>query len=406
MKTLEHRPVHLAVIAAFLLVGTVQSVRGEAEPAAPVPPAAELQRVRIEPGHLEGTLQLPAISLRTEMDVRQIDLKNISRITFQRDPKDGHASDSIQLVNREIVRGRVVQDAFPVQLDDGQTKSFAAKELSEIRVLRERHASLFTVLLGLFTLTAMEIVLGIDNVIFLAIVAGTLPAPQQPKARRLGLAAALGTRLLLLFTLSFLLGLTAPVFTLPELPFLHDLEAREVSWRDIILLVGGAFLIGKSVLEMHEKLEHAKAAEAAGGVAPPVRVRSFARVIATIAVIDIVFSLDSVITAVGMVDADQLWVMVTAMILAMLVMLWFSGPIGRFVDKHPTVKVLALAFLILIGVMLVAEGLGLHINKGYIYFAMAFGVGVEMVNMKLRRRSSAKAANADSGPAAAPSSGA
>jgi predicted tellurium resistance membrane protein TerC len=254
-------------------------------------------------------------------------------------------------------------------------------EIHEIRVLHERPLSLFAILLGLVTLTAMEIVLGLDNVVFLAIVAGRLPVEQQPKARRIGLAAALGTRLLLLFTLTFLLGLTEPIFTFPDLPLLHDLEAREVSWRDIILLAGGAFLIGKSALEIHEKVEQAKNVEGTTAIRPA----SFVRTIVTIAVIDIVFSLDSVITAIGMVDADQLWVMVTAMVIAMIVMLWFSGPIGRFVEKHPTVKVLALAFLVLIGVMLVAEGLGQHINKGYIYFAMAFGVGVEMVNMRLRR---------------------
>src|SRR5262249_6351618 len=158
------------------------------------------------------------------------------------------------------------------------------------------------VLLGLLTLAAMEIVLGIDNIIFLAIIAGKLPEPQRPKARRLGLIAALGTRLLLLFFLSWLLGLTAPLFTLPDLPLLHDLEAREVSGRDLVLLAGGLFLIYKSVREMHEKLEEAKAEQAGEPAAPPGRPVSFARTIALIAVIDIVFSLDSVITAVGMVE--------------------------------------------------------------------------------------------------------
>jgi predicted tellurium resistance membrane protein TerC len=345
---------------------------------APVP---AFQRVRIDPGGIEGTLQLSTIRLRTDVDTRDIDVGQINRLTFQGDASAEHAGDAVELRNKEIVRGRLLQDKFPVILANGQVKELPRADIEQIKIQRDEHVSIFTILVGLLTLTAMEIVLGIDNVIFLAIVAGKLPDEQQPKARRIGLTAALGTRLLLLFTLSFLLGLTRPVFTLPDLPLLHDLEAREVSWRDIILLAGGAFLIGKSVHEMHEKLEHAKSGEAPKVTRPP----SFVRAIVTIAVIDIVFSLDSVITAVGMVE--HLWVMVTAMVIAMLVMLWFSGPISRFVEKHPTVKVLALAFLILIGVMLVAEGLGQHINKGYIYFAMAFGVGVEMVNMRLRRKS-------------------
>jgi predicted tellurium resistance membrane protein TerC len=159
-------------------------------------------------------------------------------------------------------------------------------------------------------------------------------------------------------------------------------EAREVSWRDIILLAGGLFLIGKSTFEMHKKVEEAKAEHAGEAVATPSKAASFGWTIVTIAVIDIVFSLDSVITAVGMVE--QVWVMVVAMVLAMLVMLYFAGPIADFVERHPTIKVLALSFLILIGVMLVAEGLGQHIDKGYIYVAMAFALVVELVNMRLR----------------------
>jgi predicted tellurium resistance membrane protein TerC len=229
----------------------------------------------------------------------------------------------------------------------------------------------------------MEIVLGVDNIIFLAIVVGRLPKEQQPRARKLGLAAALGTRLLLLLSLSFLLGLTAPLFTLPDFGILHDMEAREVSWRDLILLCGGLFLIGKSTHEMHAKVEEAKEEAKVG--APPhtvPKVASFGWTIATIAVIDIVFSLDSVVTAVGMVE--QVWVMMVAMVLAMLVMLYFAGPIGEFVERHPTIKVLALSFLILIGVMLVAEGLGQHMDKGYIYVAMGFALVVELINMRLR----------------------
>jgi predicted tellurium resistance membrane protein TerC len=255
-------------------------------------------------------------------------------------------------------------------------------DVREIKVVNEEKLSVLSIALGLLTLTAMEIVLGVDNIIFLAIIAGRLPKEQRPRARKLGLAAALGTRLLLLFSLSFLLGLTAPLFTLPELGILRDLDAREISWRDLILFGGGAFLIAKSTYEMHKKVEEAKAASTGTAPAAPAKPASFAWTIVTIAVIDIVFSLDSVITAVGMVE--QLWVMVTAMVLAMLVMLYFAGPIAEFVDRHPTIKVLALAFLILIGVMLVAEGLGQHIDKGYIYVAMGFALVVELINMRLR----------------------
>jgi predicted tellurium resistance membrane protein TerC len=193
----------------------------------------------------------------------------------------------------------------------------------------------------------------------------------------------LGTRLLLLGSFSFLLGLTKPVFTLPELPMFHDLEAREVSMRDLILLVGGMFLIFKSVREMHEKIEHSEKTEAEKKASA--KKASFGAVLVQIAVIDIVFSLDSVITAVGMVE--QLWVMVVAMLISMFVMMAFAGTISDFVARNPTLKVLALAFLILIGVMLVAESLGQHIDKGYIYFAMAFAVIVESINIKLGRKS-------------------
>jgi predicted tellurium resistance membrane protein TerC len=387
----------LSVGLVLLLIALARPARGDAtgkdaKQVSVEVPAAEYQRVRVDlaagGAAVEGTLRLEAVRLRTGVGTRVIDARHVARVTFQRDPQ-GHSQDTVQLANREIVRGRVTDDQFPVETAEG-IKTLKKDDVREIRVLRAADLSLTAILLGLLALTAMEIVLGIDNVIFLAIIAGKLPEQQQPKARKIGLAAALGTRILLLFTLTFLLGLTAPIFTLPDLPLLHDLEAREVSWRDIILLAGGLFLIGKSVFEMHEKLEHARAHREGGPKEAP-KVASFAQAIVTIAVIDIVFSLDSVITAVGMVD--QLWVMVVAMVIAMLVMLWFAGPISRFVDRHPTIKVLALAFLILIGVMLVAEGLGQHIDKGYIYFAMAFAVVIEMINLRLRG-SSKKAAEA------------
>jgi predicted tellurium resistance membrane protein TerC len=244
-------------------------------------------------------------------------------------------------------------------------------------------------IIALVTLTAMEIVLGIDNIIFIAIVAAKLAPAQQPSARRIGLAAALITRLLLLATLSWILKLNDPIFTLPDLPLFHELEARAVSVRDLILFGGGLFLIAKSTFEIHERL----AGEEPGND-KPAKPASFSSVIIQIAILDIIFSLDSVITAVGMVNEDirlengfvigKLWIMSTAVVVAVLVMLIFAGPVSDFVTRHPTLKILALSFLILIGVLLVAEGLGQHINKGYIYFAMAFSVAVEMLNLRIR----------------------
>ena len=224
--------------------------------------------------------------------------------------------------------------------------------------------------IALATLSAMEIVLGIDNVVFLTILAGRLPKDQQPKARRLGLGFALATRLGLLFAITWVMGLTRQLFAVAGHGF---------SGRDLILLAGGLFLIGKATFEIHDKLEvqHGPEKATKGGGA------SFWGVIVQIGVLDIVFSLDSVITAVGM--AQHLSIMVTAMVLAVAVMLVFAGPIGDFVERHPTMKMLALSFLILIGVMLVAESFGKHIEKGYIYFAMAFSLLVEILNMRMRR---------------------
>lgn len=223
--------------------------------------------------------------------------------------------------------------------------------------------------IALATLTGLEIVLGIDNIVFISILAGKLPRSQQRRARILGLAVAMITRLLLLFSLSWLLGLTAPWLVLFGL---------ELSGRDLILIAGGLFLLAKSTLEIHDKLEGEE-----GGFAPRVH-PSFLGVIIQIGLLDIVFSLDSVITAIGM--ADHVEVMAIAIILAVLVMMVSSEPISRFIDRHPTVKMLALSFLLLIGVMLVGEGLDLHIPKGYVYFAMAFSLFVEMLNTRVRRR--------------------
>jgi predicted tellurium resistance membrane protein TerC len=380
----------LALVFFTLLQSAFGQPKSEATPTANPPQAP---KVRIEPhggSAAEGRLKTPAaVTLKTDVWTGTIEFAHIARITLQKDA-EGHSHDLIQLADKSVLRGQVLDKQWVVELEGGGKTELHADNIREVRVFRDDKLPLVAILLGLITLTAMEIILGVDNVIFLAIVAGKLPEEQRPRARRIGLMAALGTRIVLLFSLSFLLSLTAPVFTLPTLGILQDIEAREVSWRDIILLAGGLFLIAKSTFEIHEKLEHAKReheGEPRGGAGAAIA--SFAKVIVTIAIIDIVFSLDSVITAIGMVD--ELWVMVTAMVIAMLVMLYFAEPISRFVDKHPTIKVLALAFLILIGVMLVAEGLGQHMDKGYIYSAMAFAVVVEMINMRLRKPAKKKA---------------
>ena len=219
------------------------------------------------------------------------------------------------------------------------------------------------------TLNVLELVLGIDNVIFISILAGKLPAEQQAKARFIGLTLALVMRVILLFSLTWVMGLTAPLFTI---------LGQSVSGRDLILLVGGLFLIAKSTHEIHGSLEGEE------GHASKKVYASFASVIFQIMLLDIVFSLDSVITAVGMVD--NIWVMIAAVVISIIAMMLFAGSIGAFVQRHPTIKMLALAFLLLIGVTLIAEGFHQHISKGYIYFAMAFSVFVELLNMRLRKK--------------------
>jgi predicted tellurium resistance membrane protein TerC len=223
--------------------------------------------------------------------------------------------------------------------------------------------------MALATLTALEIVLGIDNIIFISILVGRLPETRRALARRLGLLLAMLTRILLLLSITWIMRLTEPLFTL----------VQEISSRDLILILGGLFLLWKSVHEIHGSLEGTDEERAAGGT-----VSSFGGVLVQIAVIDIVFSLDSVITAVGL--ADQVVVMVIAIMLSVGVMMFAAKPIGEFVDRHPTVKMLALSFLVLVGMTLIAEGFDTHVPKGYIYFAMAFSVAVEMINLKLRKR--------------------
>jgi len=222
--------------------------------------------------------------------------------------------------------------------------------------------------IAFLTLTALELVLGIDNIIFISILAGKLPPHQRKKARTVGLALAMITRVLLLLSLSWIIRLTAPLFTV---------LSQEISGRDLILIVGGLFLLGKSTFEIHGKLE-GEEGHASARVGP-----SFASVIIQILMLDVVFSLDSVITAVGMVD--NVAIMITAVIVSIVFMMAFAGPISGFVERHPTVKMLALSFLLLIGVTLIVEGFDHHIPKGYIYFAMAFSVFVEMLNLRLRK---------------------
>ena len=224
-------------------------------------------------------------------------------------------------------------------------------------------------LLALVTLTFLEIILGVDNVIFISILSGKLPPSTQLKARRTGLVAAMAMRILLLLSIAWIVRLTAPLVTV---------WGRGISGRDLILIGGGLFLLGKATLEIHERLE-GEEGHGAARVAP-----SFGAVILQIMLLDIVFSLDSVITAVGM--ADDLAIMVTAVVLSVGIMLFSAEPISRFVNRHPTVKVLALSFLLLIGVSLIGDGLGVHVPKGYIYFAMGFSVFVEMINLRVRRR--------------------
>jgi predicted tellurium resistance membrane protein TerC len=224
--------------------------------------------------------------------------------------------------------------------------------------------------IAFFTLAALELVLGIDNIIFISILSGKLPAEQQPRARFIGLALALVMRVILLFSLTWVMGLVEPLFTV---------FGKHISGRDLILLIGGLFLIFKSTHEIHSSLE------GPDGHGPDEKkvYPGFSGVIIQIMLLDIVFSLDSVITAVGMVD--NIWIMIAAVVVSIVAMMFFAGSIGAFVQRHPTIKMLALSFLLMIGFTLIAEGLEFHIPKGYVYFAMAFSVFVELLNIRLRK---------------------
>jgi len=241
-------------------------------------------------------------------------------------------------------------------------------------------------LAALITLTALEIVLGIDNIIFISIITGKLPAHLQQRARITGLGLAMFMRIALLFSLTWIMRLTSPVF---------EVLGNAISGRDIVLILGGLFLLGKSTLEIHDSLEGEEGSREVGGS------RTMANALAQIVLLDIVFSLDSVITAIGM--SDMLLIMVLAVVIAVIFMMLASGRISSFVEEHPTIKVLALSFLLLVGIALVADGFDLHVPRGYIYFAMAFSVFVEMMNMKIRKRAAEpvhlrKAFSEDAGP--------
>ncbi len=254
-------------LALFAVLGPARAQPQLAPPGTPVENDSEkYPRVRVEPAGggaaIEGKLKLSAITLKTSIGSTTVSTEHIRRITFQKDP-ESKSNDAVQLVDKTIVHGHVMNEQFVLEIPGGGETTWKRAAIREIVIQRDVPLPWTAILLGLLTLTAMEIILGVDNIIFLAIIVARLPQERQPQARKLGLGAALGTRILLLFSLSFLLGLTTPLFTLPDMPFLHDLDAREVSWRDLILLAGGLFLIGKSVIEMHKKIDEVKSEHAA-----------------------------------------------------------------------------------------------------------------------------------------------
>jgi predicted tellurium resistance membrane protein TerC len=382
MNTTNPRPVRqfrfpvFSAVFGLLLVAAVSFGQPDGVGAAGASSPITVKGDRLNASPFEGTLATKTLSIRTEFGSVVVDAAKIKSMSF-RESKRGGTTAVIELDDHSRMQGILQTPTISIQSADA-VEEIDPATITTMKFVKKIPFSLITILLGLVTLTLMEVVLGVDNIIFLAILVDKLPQPQQRSARNIGLAAALGTRLLLLFSLSWLLGLTRPFFTMPELPFLTDPEARDISFRDLILLVGGLFLVANSVRELHHKLE--------SGKQPETKVKQasrFASIIVQIAIMDIIFSLDSVITAVGMVE--EVWVMVVAMVIAMIVMLLFARTISDFVNRNPTIKVLALSFLILIGVLLVAESLGQHIDKGYIYFAMAFAMVIELINMRLRK---------------------
>jgi predicted tellurium resistance membrane protein TerC len=370
------------VLFGLLLAGWAVAAPPGTPPAPPPADGYEADVLLADGTKLEkARVHLPVLKIGAEFGLMELDPRKVKVLDLNAD-EDGAVGAVAGLGDKTQQRGPLLTEAFAIDGPDGR-KEYKAAEVAQIKFRHPKDLALVAVLLGLLTLTLMEIILGVDNVVLLSIYVGKLPPEQQKAARYFGLGGALVTRLLLLATLSWLVGLTRPVIVLPNnwFGFLGGLEARGISWRDVILLSGGLYLIYSSVMEMREKVEsvRGKTGHAEGG--PPRKV-NFWTVIAQLAVVDIVFSLDSVITAIGMVD--ELWVMVAAVLISVSIMLMAAKPIGDFVNRRPTVKILALSFLLLIGALLVAEALGQHLDKGYIYFAMAFAVGVELVNSKLR----------------------
>jgi predicted tellurium resistance membrane protein TerC len=369
----------VAIVLACITAGIVRAVN-EA-PAAPTNGEVVLNlKAKIDgtdAAPIDAEVAFPTVKFQSTYGLHEYRTEKLKEISIDKADANGiHVG--IQLDDDTRLHGTLLMAKFPIRVG-GEMRELVPVEGMKIKFHKPGDFGILAAIIGLITLAVMEIILGIDNIVMLAIISGKLPQEQQPKARRIGLAAALVTRLGLLFTLTWLLGLTKPLFTLPEMPLFRDPEARAISLRDLALLIGGMFLIRKSVKELHEDVEGEEKSDSAKSKKPP----SFLGVILQIAFIDIIFSLDSVITAVGMVE--HLWVMVVAMIIAVGVMMVFAESISRFIAKHPTVKVLALSFLILIGVLLVAEGFGQHIDKGYIYFAMAFSMLIELINMRLRK---------------------
>ncbi len=376
------RTPHLLVLVccigfAFMPIGCTGPV-AEPEPGQVHHYSVQLSGIGDQPDR-SAVAKFPSFTLKSTYGQLEVDMAKVHSLIVNANTANGFSA-TVEMTDHTRMFGELPKQALAfAENAEAEAKPTPLEPGFSMTVKHSHQIGLIAAIIGLLTLAVMEIVLGIDNIIFLAIVAGKLPEAQQPKARRIGLLAALGTRLLLLATLSLLMGLTKPLFILPELPFLSDMESRGIALRDLILLGGGLFLIAKSTREIREKVEEKHAASTTAKVKKTV---SFASVIVQIALIDIIFSLDSVVTAVGMVD--ELWVMITAMLIAVAVMFAFAEPISRFVERNPGVKILALSFLILIGVLLVAEGFGKHINKGYIYFAMAFSVVLELLNMKIR----------------------
>lgn len=370
----------VAVFAGLVLAGV--GFNAAAQPpgdnaAAPATAAVPVEIERADGTKLTGSYAGGPIKLRTDFGTADLAVTSVKTVDVTSGGNQPTAS--LTLTDKSHMSGPLLTATLDVVVD-GKPRAIPVNELTRVGFKHPKDTSVAGAIIGLLTLTLMEIVLGVDNIIFLAVVAGRLPVEQQRAARRLGLGAALGTRLLLLLSLTWLLGLTKPVFTLPELPFFQTAEARGISWRDLILLAGGVFLIGKSTWEMHAKVEGGKH----GAEGRPKKPASFGWVIAEIAVIDIIFSLDSVITAVGMVK--KIGVMIAAVIIALIFMLVFAKSVSGFIDRHPSLKILALSFLLMIGCLLVAEGFHKEIPKGYVYFAMAFSALVETLNIRMRSK--------------------